>query len=97
MAKPPGPVNSAAHTTSLCESAEDQGPHQWRLLALEKSTGTILWNSLGYEGIPGPILTLDAPARQDRTSCLATGRIARVSMVRTLAVITLLNRHDCRC
>jgi len=32
--------------------ADDQDSHQWRLLALEKDTGRIVWNKLGYEGIP---------------------------------------------
>ena len=32
--------------------ADDQDSHQWRLLALEKDTGKILWDKLGYEGIP---------------------------------------------
>lgn len=34
------------------EPANDQDSHQWRLLALEKSTGKIVWDQLGYEGIP---------------------------------------------
>jgi outer membrane protein assembly factor BamB len=34
------------------ESADDQDSHQWRLLALEKDTGKILWDKLGYEAIP---------------------------------------------
>ena len=34
------------------EPANDQDSHQWRLLALEKSTGQIVWDKLGYEGIP---------------------------------------------
>jgi len=33
-------------------SANDQESHQWRLLAVEKETGKILWDTLGYEGIP---------------------------------------------
>ncbi|MGA2177036.1 MAG: PQQ-binding-like beta-propeller repeat protein [Verrucomicrobiota bacterium] len=32
--------------------ADDQESHQWRLLALEKNTGKIVWDKLGYEGIP---------------------------------------------
>lgn len=32
--------------------ANDNDTHQWRLLALDKDTGKILWNTLGYEGIP---------------------------------------------
>jgi outer membrane protein assembly factor BamB len=34
------------------EPANDQDSHQWRLLALDKDTGKILWDKLGYEGIP---------------------------------------------
>jgi len=26
--------------------------HQWRLLALDKATGKIVWNTLGHEGVP---------------------------------------------
>lgn len=37
------------------EPAEDNDSHQWRLLALGRDAGKILWNTLGYEGIPrGP-------------------------------------------
>jgi len=32
--------------------ANDQDSHQWRLLALEKDTGKIMWAKLEYEGIP---------------------------------------------
>jgi outer membrane protein assembly factor BamB len=32
--------------------ANDQDSHQWRILALEKDTGKILWDKLAYEGIP---------------------------------------------
>jgi outer membrane protein assembly factor BamB len=31
---------------------EEKEPHQWRLLALDKTTGRILWNTLGHEGVP---------------------------------------------
>ena len=31
---------------------EDQEVHQWRLLALDKDTGRILWDRLGFEGVP---------------------------------------------
>ena len=34
------------------ESANDAGPHQWRLLSLDKSTGKIVWDKLGYQGVP---------------------------------------------
>ena len=33
-------------------SANDQESHQWRLLALDRATGKILWDKPGYEGIP---------------------------------------------
>ncbi len=33
-------------------SANDGDTHQWRLLALDKNTGAILWNKIGYEGLP---------------------------------------------
>ncbi len=31
---------------------EEKDVHQWRLLALDKATGKIVWNTLGYEGVP---------------------------------------------
>jgi outer membrane protein assembly factor BamB len=31
---------------------EEKEPHQWRLLALDKATGKIIWNTLGREGVP---------------------------------------------
>lgn len=34
------------------ESANDNGPQQWRLLALDRSTGQIVWNILGKEAAP---------------------------------------------
>ncbi|MBI5687875.1 MAG: PQQ-binding-like beta-propeller repeat protein [Verrucomicrobia bacterium] len=33
-------------------SVDEREPHQWRLLALEKATGKIVWNTLGHEGVP---------------------------------------------
>jgi outer membrane protein assembly factor BamB len=33
-------------------SLEEKQAHQWRLLALDKATGRILWNTLGCEGAP---------------------------------------------
>jgi outer membrane protein assembly factor BamB len=33
-------------------SANDQEPHQWRLLSLEAKTGRVLWDKLGFEGTP---------------------------------------------
>ncbi len=31
---------------------EEKETHQWRLLALETTTGKVIWNTLGYEGVP---------------------------------------------
>lgn len=36
-------------------AAEDQGLHQWRLLAIDRNSGEILYNKLGYEGIPSSV------------------------------------------
>lgn len=33
-------------------SAHDQEPHQWRLLALSKDAGRIVWDKLGHEAVP---------------------------------------------
>jgi outer membrane protein assembly factor BamB len=33
-------------------SANDQEKHEWRLLALDKLNGKIVWNKLGYESVP---------------------------------------------
>lgn len=33
-------------------SANDQESHQWRLLALDKATGKVVWDKLGYEAMP---------------------------------------------
>jgi outer membrane protein assembly factor BamB len=32
--------------------ADDQAPHQWRLVALNLSDGRVIWNSVGHEGVP---------------------------------------------
>jgi len=32
--------------------ADDQGKHQWRLLALDTATGKVVWNTVGHEGVP---------------------------------------------
>jgi len=34
------------------ESSIDVGPQEWRLLALDKETGKILWNKLGHRSVP---------------------------------------------
>jgi len=33
-------------------SANDQDSHQWRLIAIDKASGKIIWDKLSYEGIP---------------------------------------------
>ena len=33
-------------------AADDQGPHQWRLLAFNRKTGSPIFDILGHEGIP---------------------------------------------
>ncbi len=33
-------------------SANDQDSHQWRLIAIDKTSGKILWDKLGHEAIP---------------------------------------------
>lgn len=34
------------------DSAKDNESHQWRLLALDKGTGKIVWNVVAHEGVP---------------------------------------------
>ena len=34
------------------DAAKDNDPHQWRLLALDRTTGKILWNTLAHEAPP---------------------------------------------
>ena len=34
------------------ESANDQDSHQWWLLALDKASGTIVWDKLAHESMP---------------------------------------------
>lgn len=34
------------------ESVTERDPHQWRLLALERDTGRIVWNVQAHEGVP---------------------------------------------
>ena len=33
-------------------AADDQDHHEWRLLALDRNTGKIIFDKLAYEGIP---------------------------------------------
>jgi outer membrane protein assembly factor BamB len=34
------------------EPLTEDSPHQWRLLAMERTTGKVLWNVLGHEAVP---------------------------------------------
>jgi outer membrane protein assembly factor BamB len=34
------------------DSANDDGPQVWRVVAVEKSSGKVLWNKVGHEAIP---------------------------------------------
>lgn len=34
------------------ESVDEKEPNQWRLLALDRKTGAIVWNVLGHEAVP---------------------------------------------
>ena len=34
------------------DAAKDDASHQWRLLALDRATGKIIWNTLGHESVP---------------------------------------------
>src|SRR5689334_4012210 len=34
------------------ESSTDVGPQEWRLLALDKNTGKVIWNKLGHVAVP---------------------------------------------
>ena len=34
------------------DSANDASPHQWKVLAIDKKTGKILWQQIAHEGIP---------------------------------------------
>jgi outer membrane protein assembly factor BamB len=45
---------------------EEKDVHQWRLLALDKATGKIAWNTLGHEGVP------KAPRHPKATACNST-------------------------
>jgi outer membrane protein assembly factor BamB len=34
------------------DSASDQSPHRWKVLALDAKTGKIVWDQTAYEGVP---------------------------------------------
>ena len=48
----PGNQNVKVGLYGDSASANDQDSHQWRLLAMQKDTGKIAWDTLGCEGIP---------------------------------------------
>ena len=33
-------------------SANDNEPHTWRLLAIDKNTGKVIWDKVGHEAVP---------------------------------------------
>jgi outer membrane protein assembly factor BamB len=43
-------ANSNAEATNL--STKDEVPHSWRVYALEKQTGKIIWQRVAHEGVP---------------------------------------------
>jgi outer membrane protein assembly factor BamB len=34
------------------ESAPDQAEHEWRILAIDRATGKVIWNQLGHKSVP---------------------------------------------
>ncbi len=48
----PGKADLKVGLYGSIESANDQETHQWRLIALEKTTGKVVWDKLGFEAIP---------------------------------------------
>ena len=34
------------------DSATDTGAHEWRLIALDRATGRVIWNQLAHRGVP---------------------------------------------
>ena len=51
-AVPPGKADLKVGLYGDIESSTDVGPQEWRLLALDKSSGKILWNTLGHAATP---------------------------------------------
>lgn len=47
-----GPADLKVGLYGDIESANDQGPQRWRLLALDKTKGTVLWEKAGHEAVP---------------------------------------------
>jgi outer membrane protein assembly factor BamB len=48
----PGKANLKVGLYGDIESANDQEKHQWRLLALDKASGKIVWDKPGHEAVP---------------------------------------------
>lgn len=48
----PGKADLKVGLYGSIEPANDQEPHQWRLLAFDKETGRLVWDKLGHEGVP---------------------------------------------
>jgi outer membrane protein assembly factor BamB len=51
-AVPPGKADLKVGLYGDIRSANDVGPQQWRLLALDEATGKVAWNTLGHEAVP---------------------------------------------
>ncbi|MBC8003454.1 MAG: PQQ-binding-like beta-propeller repeat protein [Opitutaceae bacterium] len=48
----PGKADLKVGLYGNIDSANDQAPHEWRLMAFDKSTGRPLWNQLAHQGVP---------------------------------------------
>jgi outer membrane protein assembly factor BamB len=48
----PGKADLKVGLYGSIESANDQGTHQWHLLAVEQATGKILWDKVEHEAVP---------------------------------------------
>jgi outer membrane protein assembly factor BamB len=48
----PGKAELKVGLYGSVDSANEKEVHQWRLLALDRTTGKILWNQLAHEGVP---------------------------------------------
>jgi len=53
------PLSNDAATVKLgdsskagIDSATDTGAHEWRLIALDRATGRVIWNQLAHRGVP---------------------------------------------
>lgn len=48
----PGDTNLKVGLYGDIEPVAENGVHQWRLLALERTSGKVIWNVLGHEAVP---------------------------------------------